>query len=222
MITYHEDLMQGSDEWHAIRCGLLTASEMKLIITPTLKPAANDKERAHLYELLAQRVTNYVEPRYVSDDMMRGNEDEIEARLLYAKHHAPVEDTGFVTNDAWGFEIGYSPDGLVGIDGLIECKSRRQKFQAETIICGEMPEEYSIQVQTGLLVTGRKWCDFVSYSGGMPIFVKRILPNEKIMNAIVDAALNFELRLLKKLETYRAKSAALVPTERRIEQEMHL
>ena len=51
MIRYHRDLVQGSDEWLAARCGLLTASEMKLIVTTTLKPASNDKERAHLYEL---------------------------------------------------------------------------------------------------------------------------------------------------------------------------
>ena len=52
------------------RCGLLTASEMKLIITPTLKIASNDKERAHIYELAAQRITNYVEPSYVGDDKL--------------------------------------------------------------------------------------------------------------------------------------------------------
>src|SRR3546814_1507000 len=61
-------------------------------------------------------------------------DDEIIARDEYTKHHAPVEQTGFITNDKWGFTIGYSPDGLVGDDGLIECKSRRQKYQVQTII----------------------------------------------------------------------------------------
>src|SRR3546814_11524267 len=107
---------------------------MKLIVTPTLKAANNDKTRTHLYELLAQRVTGYVEPHYISDDMLRGMDDEIIARDEYTKHHAPVEQTGFITNDKWGFTIGYSPDGLVGDDGLIECKSRRQKYQVQTII----------------------------------------------------------------------------------------
>ena len=98
-ITYHADLIQGSDEWHAIRCGRLTASEMRLIITPTLKMASNDKERSHLYELLAQRITGYVEPSYVSDDMLRGKDEEVEARIAYGANYAPVEDVGFVTND---------------------------------------------------------------------------------------------------------------------------
>jgi hypothetical protein len=118
-IRHFPNLIQGSEEWLAERCGLLTASEMKLILTPTLKIAANDKERAHLYELLAQRITGYVEPHYVSDDMLRGQLDEVEARNIYAKNYAPVTDIGFITNNKWGFTIGYSPDGLIGDDGLL-------------------------------------------------------------------------------------------------------
>ena len=151
-ITYHTDLIQGSEEWHNARRGLLTASEMKLILTPTLKMAANDKSRAHLWELAAQRISGYVEPSYIGDEMLRGWEDEIRARDLYAKRYAPVEEVGFVTNDQWGFTLGYSPDGLVGEDGLIEIKSRRQKFQVQAIATGEVPDEYALQIQTGLLV----------------------------------------------------------------------
>ena len=46
MIRYHYDIEQGTPEWLSLRCGILTASEIKLIITPTLKVASNDKERA--------------------------------------------------------------------------------------------------------------------------------------------------------------------------------
>ena len=101
-IVYHKEMIQGSEAWHSIRCGLPTASEMKLLVTPTLKVAANEKERAHMWELLAQRLTKHVEPRYISDDMLRGQEDEIEAVALYAKTYEPVERVGFVTNDRWG------------------------------------------------------------------------------------------------------------------------
>ena len=224
MIHYHPDLIQGSDEWLAARCGILTASEMRLIITPTLKLAKNEKASAHLYELLAQRITGYVEPHFISDDMLRGQVDEIEARALYAKHYAPVWEMGFITNDEWGFTLGYSPDGLVGDDGLIECKSRRQKFQAETIIAGEMPDEYMIQVQTGLLVTGRRWCDFISYCGGMPMVTIRVPADDAIQDAIIEAATDFELRLSKMEEAYQTSllGGRHIPTERRIEQEMFL
>ena len=101
-ITYHDNVTQGSDEWLALRCGLLTASEMKLILTPTLKIASNDKERAHLYELLAQRITGYVEPHYISDDMLRGHEDEFLARAAYNREYAPVQEVAFINNDEWG------------------------------------------------------------------------------------------------------------------------
>lgn len=224
-ITYHRDLIQGSDAWLAARSGLLTASEIKLILTPKLKIAFNEKASAHLYELLAQRITGHVEPRYISDDMLRGQVDEIDARALYARHYAPVEEVGFITNDEWGFTLGYSPDGLVGNDGLIECKSRRQKFQAETIIAGGVPDEHWIQVQTGLLVTRRKYLDYVSYCGGLPMVTIRALPNPAVQEAIIEAAIAFEDALALKMATYRnalGSDMRLIPTERRIEQEMEI
>jgi hypothetical protein len=223
-ITIHNDLIQGSDEWLAARCGLLTASEMKLIVTPTLKIAANEKERAHLWELMAQRITSYVEPHYISDDMLRGQDDEITARDLYSERYAPVDEVGFITNNRWGFTLGYSPDGLVGIDGLIECKSRRQKFQIETIVTNAVPVEHFIQCQAGLLIAEREWLDFISYSGGLPMAVIRVHPDPVAHEAIVNAAGEFERRLAEKLALYHEAVATrkMVPTERRVEQEMFL
>lgn len=230
-ITYHDAVTQGSDEWLAMRCGLLTASEMKLILTPkTLKPASNDYERAHVYELLAQRITRYVEPHYISDDMLRGQEDQFYAGDAYSRAYAPVRDVGFVTNDEFGFIIGYSPDGLVGDDGLIETKSRRQKYQFQTIIeCVEaqtIPDEYILQVQTGLLVTRRKWCDFISYCGGAHMLTIRVYPNHEIQEAIVAAATAVEKKIVEKVAKYwaivRSDGVRLLPTERRVEQEIVL
>lgn len=225
-IVYHPELEQGSDEWKALRCGTLTASEMKLIITPTLKIADNDKTRCHLYELAAQRVTKYVEPQYISDDMLRGQVDELEARMLYDKHYAPVHRCGFVTNDRWGFVIGYSPDGLVEPGGVIECKSRRQKYQMQTIAGGEMPDDYLIQVQTGLLVTERSWCDFVTYCGGMPMCTMRVYPDDEIQKAIVNAATAFYDKMESLLMAYEvqivAPGARFIPTERKIEEPIEI
>ena len=247
-ITYHPELIQGSEEWHAARCGLLTASEMKLIVaavpepetrikvdgTPykqrEWKPAADtDKCRAHLWELLAQRITRYVEPSYIGDDMLRGQEEEVYARLLYAEHYAPVDETGFVTNDEWGFTLGFSPDGLVGDAGFIETKSRRQKYQAETLVeyvaTGTIPPEFVFQVQTGLLVTRRKWCDFLSYTGGFHMAVIRVYPDPVVQAGIIEAATDFERRAAEKMVAYRAvmaSNARILPTVRRIQQEMYM
>ena len=227
-VTYHEELVQGSPEWMALRCGLLTASEMGLIVTPTLKPASNDKERSHMWELLGQRITKHVEPRYVSDDMLRGQEDEIDGVEMYAKHYAPIKRVGFVTNDKWGFTIGYSPDALVGEDGLVECKSRNQKYQIRTIVehvsSDKIDPDFMIQVQTGLLVSERNWLDLISYCGGLPMATVRVLPNEKIHGAIVEAAVAFESRLQVKFEEYmslvKSAKARLINTKRKVYEEM--
>lgn len=222
-ITVFDELIQGSDEWKNARCGLLTASEMHLICTPTLKAASNDKERSHLYELLAQRITQYVEPRYVGDDMLRGQEDEIDALALYDKHYAPVTRVGFITNDKWGFTLGYSPDGLVEHDGQVECKSRSQKYQIRTIAQyvheNEIDPDFMIQVQTGLLVSERAWCDLVSYCGGLPMATVRVFGIEKIQTAIIEAATAFESKLKAAQERYEsvlASQSRLIPTERKI------
>jgi predicted phage-related endonuclease len=226
-VTYHRELVQGSEEWLQARCGLLTASEVDRIITPKLKIAENAKTRAHLWELAAQRISQHVEPTYISDAMLRGHEDEQLARELYAKHYAPVDQIGFVTNSKWGFTLGCSPDGLVGDEGKIECKSRCQKYQVQTIVeewtgVARIPEEYWLQVQTGLLVTGRKWCDFISYSGGLPMVVSRVEADAKTQDAIIDAASKFEARINEVVADFHAavEARGYRPTERRIEQEM--
>lgn len=225
-VTHHKAVIQGSEEWAALRCGLITASEVCLILTPTLKVANNDKSRAHVYELLAQRISQYVEPQYVGSDMLRGEDEEILARDAYATHYAPVAEVGFITNDKWGFTLGYSPDGLVGDDGLIEVKSRRQKYQVQTLIehqtGGTIPEDYLLQVQTGLLVTERAWCDFISYSGGLPMAVIRAYPDPVVQAAIVDAATKTEEAIAAKLSTYTQVARGLIQTERRHYEEMHL
>jgi len=228
MIKIFKEMTQGDEEWHAARCGLLTASEMKLIVTPTFKVAANEKERAHLYELLAQRITRYVEPSYINDAMLRGEDDEIESLDVYEKTYCPIDRVGFITNDKWGFTIGYSPDALVGEDGLIECKSRNQKLQIKTILdyvaIETIDPDFMIQVQTGLLVSERKWCDLISYCGGLPMATVRVFPDDKIQGAILDAAKAFEGRLDGALVRYNMllanKEKRLIPTIRKIELEM--
>ena len=226
-IVYHDEYVQGSDEWRAARCGLLTASEMHLIVTPTLKSASNDKERAHLYELLGQRITGHVEPRYVSDDMLRGLDEEVDAVEMYAKHYAPIKRVGFVTNDKWGFTIGYSPDALVGHDGLVECKSRSQKYQIRTLVeyvaADTFDPDFKIQVQTGLMVSEREWTDLVSYCGGLPMATVRVLPDAEIQGAILEAATAFESRLAaaqERFDSVLSSKARLIQTKRRIYEEM--
>ena len=218
------DLIQGSDEWLDQRRGIVTASVVGQLITPkTIKPAANDTSRALTALLAAERITGWTDPVYVSDDMLRGTLDEPVARAIYAEKviaPIPVTEVGFMVRDDWGFPIGYSPDGLVGDDGLIEVKSRRQKKHLADIVADQVPLENLAQIQCGLLVSGRQWCDYVSFCGGMPLWVKRVYPDERWFEAIVAAVTAFEETAAQMVATYQAAVEGLPATERTTLQEM--
>lgn len=225
MIKYYDELEQGSDAWLMARLGLLTASEMKLIVTEKqLKLASNDKSRAHVNEIAAQRITQHVEPSYISDDMMRGSVDEIEARELYQVYYNDVKECGFITNDEFGFTLGFSPDGLIDDDGIIEIKSRRAKHQIETIVKNEVPSEYMLQIQTGLLVSGRSWCDFISYSGGLPMFIKRVKADKKMQDKIIACATDFENKVTEVVLQFQKNVAenGYQQTERKTYEEVNI
>lgn len=211
----YNELEQGTDEWLQARCGIITASVVGQLITPkTVKPASNDTSRSLPAALVAERITGYVEPIRVTADMERGTLDEPYARDLYAEHYAPVSEIGFMVRDDFGYKFGYSPDGLVGNDGLIEIKSRRQKIQLATILADEVPLENMAQIQCGLLVSGRKWLDYVSYCGGMPLYVKRVLPDMRWFDAITTAVNAFEQTAAEMIHHYNSISRGMPATER--------
>ena len=210
MIAYHFNINQGTPEWHDLRRGVLTSTAIKTLITPTGKLADNDKTRAHVYEVAAQRITGKTEDNYMSFDMMRGHTDEILARDLYAKHYASVVECGFITSDKLGFMVGYSPDGLVGDDGIIEIKSAKAKIQVQRMTEGVIPLEHYAQVQTGLWVTGRKWCDFISYSNGMKMMVVRVESDLAYHELIEQAAKLFEAKVAEVITSYVANSNGFI------------
>jgi putative phage-type endonuclease len=210
---YHHHIEQGSDEWYALRRGVITASTISRLIAGTGKPANNDTSRAQLLQLLAERITGESEASFYSDDMARGHLLEPLARDIYAEHRAPVQECGFVTADFDGTVIGYSPDGLVGDDGLIEIKSPRQKNHLRSLFSDEVPVEYVPQVQTGLAVTGRHWCDYISYAPGLPLFVRRCWRDEVVIAQLITAAQAAEAELRMLMQIYTAKAAKFPATE---------
>lgn len=220
-LTTHNDIEQGTDAWHDLRRGIVTASTVGQLITPrTVKVAANDTSRALTMQLVAERITGHTDPVYVSDDMMRGNWDEPIARDLYSETYAPVTEIGFMVRDEGAWRLGYSPDGLVGNDGLIEVKSRRPKKHLATILADEVPIENMAQIQCGLFISGREWCDYLSYCGGMPMWRKRVIPDERWFDAITDAAITFEKTAAEMVAAYEQATAGLPPTERTLDLEM--
>ena len=212
----YRELEQGTDEWLEARRGIVTASVVgQLVTAKTIKPADNDYSRALTMTLAAERITGWSDPVYVNRDMERGTFEEPIAREAYAQHvGVDVEEIGFMVRDDSGFRLGFSPDGLVEADGCIEVKSRRQKKHLQTILADAVPAENMAQIQCGLLVSGRQWCDFVSFCGGMPLYVKRVTPDQRWRNAILAAVNTCEENIAQIVATYTERTAGMPMTER--------
>lgn len=183
--------------------------------TRVVEVASNDESRALTAALVAERITGFTDPTWISNDMWRGIDDEPRARDAYAAHMGvKVEEVGFMTEDKWGFKIGLSPDGLVGDDGGIEVKSRRTGRQVQTVLAGTVPPENVAQIQCALLVSGRKWWDYVSYAGGMHLFVTRVYPNPTWQRVIVEAVKAFEANAQEMTRLYDEAVAGMPMTDR--------
>jgi len=217
-LTEYRDLEQNTDEWLALRLGLVTASTVKSLITAkTVQVASNIDQRSLLRTLVAERVNGWGDDNFQSFDMMMGHVNEPIARDLYAEHYGVTVDTcGFMVRE-WQYKtltLGYSPDGLVDDDGLIEVKSRKPKEHIATVLSGEVPSENMAQIQAGLLVSGRSWCDYLSICPGMPLYPIRVLPDEKWREAILDALEAFETEAADMEAKYRANVVGLPMTQR--------
>ncbi|MBM7280327.1 YqaJ viral recombinase family protein [Gordonia rubripertincta] len=188
---------------------------------PILEVASNDDSRRLTTLLVSERVTGWsYPPGFISDDMLRGIEHEPIARDKYAAEKgATVTEVGIMIEDKWGFKIGFSPDGLVESEGLLEIKCPRPAAHMKTIIADAVPPEHMPQLQAGLLVSGRKWIDFVSFCAGMPLFHKRIYPDPTWQRVIVEAVRRFEDNARELARIYHENAAGLTPTERILEPE---
>ena len=193
-LTIFETLEQSSQEWLQARAGILTASTVGRLITPrTVKPSANDSARGLYATLIAERITGHVEPVSPSRMMARGTLLEPEARRIYAEQTGQdVDEVGFARLDADTYTLGSSPDGLVGETGGIEIKSPSAKVHVSTVLAGTIPDYNRAQVQAFLHVTGREWCDFISYLPGQPLCIIRDFPDPRWQTAIQSAAEQFE------------------------------
>lgn len=212
----YADMVQGSPEWLEARRGIVTASTVgQLITASTVKVASNAESRALTLALLTERITGEVEPTYQSPDMYRGMVCEPIARQMYSERYAPVTECGFMLLDIQraGVKIGYSPDGLVGNDGLIEIKCPRRIEHVRTILADEVPSQYMAQLQCGLLVSQRQWIDYVSFCGGLPPYVKRVERDDRWRDAIWKAAENLEHAAVAMEGRYRAAVDGVPTTE---------
>ena len=205
-LVIYEQLEQGTDEWLAARCGLITASVVGKLISPTLKVSDNDTSRGIIETLVAERITQFVEYVHPNFDMQRGTDDEPYARDLYSEQYAEVHEVGFAVREINGHKLGASPDGLVGEHGGIEIKSRKPKIHLRAILTDSVPLENLAQIQTCMLVFGRDWWDYISYSGGWPLYVKRVHADPAWQAAILAALDAAETKAATMIAAYREAS----------------
>lgn len=154
---------QGSDEWHELRLGRATASKFGVIMAGE-KYAQYKNYRA---DIVTERLTGNRNDFYKSKEMQWGTDHEPDAALEYwLRENQPTETCGFFAHKT--LMAGASPDRLVGDDGLLEIKCPNTATHIETLRKQKVPNQYIWQVMGQLWLTGRKWCDFVSYDPRLP------------------------------------------------------
>lgn len=182
---------------------------------PPVYTVANDETSAGLtLTLVAERITGITEPTFVTDDMFRGQVAEPVARDIYSGHYEQASEIGFYRLDEDGWSLGASPDGLVGTSGGLEVKAPRAKGHILTILRDEVPAQHMPQVQACLLVTGREWWDYCSYHAGLPLYVKRVYPDQRWFDAIKAACITFERKAAEMVAEFEQRTARMPKTER--------
>jgi len=170
------DCVQGSPEWFEARCGIPTASGFDKIVTSIGAPSKQKKQ--YLYKLAGEALSGVIEESYQNATMQRGTLMESEARDMYSLiSDLEVSEVGFCRKDGYGA----SPDGLVGLDGCLEIKCPLVATHVGYLFDNKLPTKYIQQVQGQLLVTGRKWCDFVSYFPNLKPLIVRVQRDEQFI-----------------------------------------
>ena len=174
-------VQQGTPEWHQLRLGKVTASRVADILAKT-KTGPSASRQNYLIELALQRTTGIIQESYSNSAMEWGTQTEPQARVAYEVNTNNFVDTvAFVDHPSIDW-FGCSPDGLVSDRGLVEIKCPNSATHWEYFKSKEPPKKYFIQMQAQIAVTGRDWCDFVSFDPRFPersqLLVVRVLRDE--------------------------------------------
>lgn len=184
------DIEQGSPEWHQLRAGIVTCSNLECLLVNGKGPGGfGAAALTYMNTIIGEAITGESADTFSGNrHTERGHEQESVAGELYeAREDAEIDRVAIILNHG----IGYSPDGLIGADGLIEIKTKLPKFQVDVILAKEIPKEHVAQCQGGLWVSEREWIDFISYWPGMPMFVKRAYRDESKIREIAERVKTF-------------------------------
>jgi hypothetical protein len=161
---------QGSDEWLADRCGVLTASKFIDCMEVSTRGATKGEYKAaaqkYAKKLAFERISNRL---FDTDDFSpwqakRGNALEPDARERHEREKGViVEQVSLALTDDKKF--GASLDGRIDDDGMSEYKCFMDPEKAYAIITKEpgFMDAVMPQIQGGLWITGREWCHFCLY-----------------------------------------------------------
>lgn len=182
------DCDQGEAEWFEARRGIPTASMFATVMAKGKGAADSKTRRTYMLKLIGENLTGEVQEGYSNGHMERGKIMEPDARNLYAmvSEVEPVA-VGFMRRG----QAGASPDSLIETNGLLEIKTKLPHLHLEVLLSGEMPPEHKAQVQGQLWISGRDYCDFVSYWPGLPIFIKRIEREQAYIDTLAQAVADF-------------------------------
>jgi hypothetical protein len=173
------DFPQYSPEWWLARKGVPTASGFKSIVTPKKFEPSKSMD-AYACQLVAEKFDKFysIEPEFETQAMREGSTLEPDARAYYEFQRGhDVTEVGFCLTDDERF--GCSPDGLIGEVGCLELKCPQPATHVRYLHDGGLPDDYAPQCHGHLIVTGRDWCDFMSYAPGLPPHLVRIYPDER-------------------------------------------
>ena len=172
-----ENLIQGSAEWHQARCGSLGASSIADAIART-KSGWGASRSNLLARLVVERLTGVPAESYINDAMIWGMKTEPQARAAYSFFRdAAVTEVGLIVHPTIGGTHA-SPDGLVGIGGLLELKCPTSATHIATLMSKAVPDKYVVQMQWQMACTRRQWADYASFDPRFPVdlqlFVERL------------------------------------------------
>ncbi|KAF1011202.1 MAG: hypothetical protein GAK29_04982 [Acinetobacter bereziniae] len=195
------NILQRSDDWHADRCGKVTASRVKDI---DAKPKTGKALNALGLTILTERLTGVQEETPTTKAMQWGIDQEPYAVAAYENDTGNfVISTGLIDHPSIE-NCGASPDGLVGKDGQIEVKCPTPSVHLNTLLLQEVPSEYLPQITLQLACTRREWCDFVSYCPLLPehlkIVVIRVFAKDLDIAGIEMAVIKFNQIIFKAMQ----------------------
>lgn len=159
------DVEQNTDEWYYLRGGKITSSALCNAMANYGKAFGKPAHKYAVSIAVEQITGQAISSDYSNDHMQRGHDEEPLARMLYEEEYfCEVTNGGFFELD----DVGCSPDGLVGENGVIEIKSAIPSIHYERIKKQSYDSAYKWQLAGNLKFTGRDWIDFISYCSAFP------------------------------------------------------